>query len=113
MIDQKYQQCMDQCYECAIVCENCGSEMIRESGMKDMIRCIELTRVCAEVCRTAITIMSQSSQFAEQFCILCAEICQECSDECGKYKYKDHCQQCSEVCYECAQSCRELTGIGV
>lgn len=113
MLNPKYQQCMDECYECAIVCENCSSTLVREGSMKEMVRCIELTRVCAEVCRTAITIMSQSSQFAEQFCILCAEICQECSDECGKYKYRDHCQQCSDICYECAQTCRELTGIGV
>jgi hypothetical protein len=49
----------------------------------------------------------------EKFCLLCAEICKECGDECQKHVGMEHCQRCAEMCYRCAEECRRMAGMEV
>jgi hypothetical protein len=113
MTHEKYLECIEACNKCAIICEHCASECLREKNMNAMARCIELDRACSEACRSAVAIMSQGSEFSNRFCALCAEVCQACGDECSKHKNMEHCQACAETCYECAESCREMAGAAV
>jgi hypothetical protein len=53
--------------------------------------------------------MSRGSQFADDACRLCADICDTCGPECRKHKM-DHCQQCADACERCAEEFRQMVG---
>ena len=74
-----------------------------------MADCIRLDNDCAESCWTAAAFMSRSSQFAQEICRVCAEICEACGAECRKHKM-DHCQKCADACEACAEECRQMAG---
>ena len=58
MSHERFQSCIDACIACAIACEHCASECLKEEDVKMMVRCIELDRECASVCRSAAELMS-------------------------------------------------------
>lgn len=107
MSHEKYQKCIDLCNDCMVVCEHCATECLHEKDVKHMAHCIELDWACAEICRCTAALMSQGSEFAKQLCVICAEICQSCGNECSRHNM-NHCQRCAEVCFACAQACREM-----
>jgi len=72
--------------------------------------CIQLDMECAAVCYNAAQLMSLGSRKAEEFCRLCAEMCQECAAECGKHDNK-HCQECAKACRECAEECMHMAAV--
>lgn len=79
--------------------------------MQKMEKCIELDRYCADMCRMAAGFMARSDehtkQFVSKFCLLCAEICDACGNECAMHAH-DHCKACAEACKKCAEECRSM-----
>ena len=87
MITSKHlETCIDACNKCVTACEHCAASCLREPDINMMVRCIELDRDCADMCRLAVQLMSRGSAYAAKFCALCAEICQACGDECAKHQ---------------------------
>ena len=107
---EKWQACIEACLQCAAVCNHCASSCTQEDDVKMMARCIQLDMECAAICYSAAQLMSLGSSRAEEVCRICAQICQDCGDECGKHEMK-HCKECAEVCYRCAEECRSMTGV--
>src|SRR3546814_9908754 len=95
MTNSMFASCIQACSNCALVCETCASACLREDDVKMMARCIELDRDCADICRLAATLMSSESEFAKEFCALCAKICRACGEECEKHQV-EHCPERSE-----------------
>ena len=91
------------------MCETCASACLREDDVKMMARCIELDRDCADICRLAAILMSRESDYAKEFCALCAKICRACGEECAKHEM-DHCQECAKACMNCAEECERMAG---
>jgi len=110
MAHERYEACIEACEICAAECESCGVACLNEEEVKMMVRCIRLTRSCADMCKLAGQEMSRSSHFAEKICQLCAEICEACADECARHDV-DHCQRCAQACRDCAEECRVTAGI--
>jgi hypothetical protein len=110
MAHQQHQSCIEACTACAQECEHCADACLRESNVGKMAECIRLDRDCAEACWGAAAFMSRGSQFAQDFCRVCAEICEACGAECRKYKM-DHCQRCADACERCAEECRKMAGV--
>ena len=102
-----YDECIDACNACADACEKCATACLAENDLKMMVDCIRLDRDCADACRLAAALMSRGSQFARQFCDLCAALCDACGQECEKHR-ADHCQRCAAACRACAQQCRRM-----
>lgn len=107
MAHEKYQSCIDACYECAAACDHCATACLNEDDVKAMARCVALDIDCAQACRTAAASMARDSEFAQQICKLCADICEACGKECAQHKY-DHCQECARACETCAEECRKM-----
>jgi hypothetical protein len=78
----KWQSCIDACMRCAEACEFCATSDLKEQDVKMMASCAQMNRQCAAVCWTSASLMSMDSQFAKQFCILCADVCDACAQEC-------------------------------
>ena len=72
-----------------------------------MAGCIELDMQCAAICSAAAQLMSLGSSQARQVCLICAEICEACGNECSKHQTL-HCQECAGICKQCADECRQM-----
>lgn len=109
MSHEQFQSCIEACVRCAEECEHCATACLQEKDVKQMARCIQLDRDCAEICWAAAGYMSRGSDFAQEICRVCADICDACGDECNKHDM-DHCQRCAEACHQCAEECRRMAG---
>ena len=107
--NEKYQSCIDACFDCAESCEYCTTCCLREQDVKMMTRCIQLNRDCVNICLTAAVFMSRESEHVEQICKVCADICEACAQECEKHTDMDHCQKCAKTCRKCADECRRMS----
>ncbi|MDQ3873618.1 MAG: four-helix bundle copper-binding protein [Thermoproteota archaeon] len=103
-----WQSCIDACMRCAEACEFCATlDLKEEEDIKMIASCAQMNRQCAAVCWTSAVLMSMDSQFAKQFCNLCADICDACAQECEKHDV-DHCKKCAQACRSCAEECRKM-----
>jgi hypothetical protein len=107
MAHQQHQACIDACNACAAACDHCATACLQEQDVKMMARCIALDMDCAAICRLAAGYMARGSEFAKELCLLCAQVCQACGDECSKHQH-DHCQACAQACLRCAEECRRM-----
>ena len=105
-----YRDCIEACLRCAAVCNHCASSCTQEDNVKMMARCIQLDMECAAICYAAAQLMSIGSERSQELCRICAEICEECGNECGKHQ-TEHCRECAEMCHHCAEECRRMAGV--
>jgi hypothetical protein len=75
-----------------------------------MAECIRTDRDCAEICWSTAAYLSRNSQFIQDICRLCADVCDACGQECRKHEM-DHCQECADECERCAEECRQMAGV--
>jgi len=107
MENNQYKDCIKACLKCAMACEVCAAACLREEKVQMMTRCIELDRDCADICRLAATLMARQSDYVKEFCRLCAKVCRDCAEECGRHQV-EHCQRCAEMCCACAEECEKM-----
>ncbi|MGI8950518.1 MAG: four-helix bundle copper-binding protein [Chitinophagaceae bacterium] len=103
-----YQSCIEACLKCASICNHCASSCTQEEDVKMMARCIQLDMECSAACYAAAQLMSLGSNQAKEICMICAQLCDDCGNECGKHKHMEHCQECAESCRKCAEECRKM-----
>jgi hypothetical protein len=108
MSHEKFQQCIEACNNCAVICDHCTMSCLSEKNVQHLTRCIELNLDCASACRVAVEFMSKGSEYADRYCQLCADICNACAEECEKHADMEHCRHCAEVCRQCAEACMEM-----
>jgi hypothetical protein len=104
---QDYKNCIEACLNCVAACNHCSSSCLKEPNAKMMADCIRLDMECAIVCYNAAQLMSLGSSKADEFCRLCAEICNDCAEECSKHD-NEHCKKCAEACHICAEECMQM-----
>lgn len=112
MNHHEHRNCIDACIQCAQECEHCTDACLGEKDIKEMAACIRLNKDCAEICWSAAALMSRGSQFAQEVCRICTEICDVGGAECRKHSV-DHCQRCADACEGCADECRRMAGAAV
>lgn len=110
MAHRQFKSCIEACYACAEACDHCAQACLQEQDVKALARCISLDIDCAEICRMAAGYMARDSQHVSAICGLCAEICDNCGDECSRHTGMEHCQRCAEACRRCAEECRRMAG---
>ncbi len=110
MSHEQYQSCIEACVACAQACEHCANACLGEKDVAKMAECIRHDRDCAEICWLASAWMSRGSQFAEELCRVCADVCDACGRTCRQHKM-DHCQACADACEQCAEACRRMAGV--
>lgn len=107
MDEMNFQSCIDACNACANACDFCAGACLKEEDVKAMAGCIASDLDCAQICRTAASMMARDSAHVAAICQLCADICRACAAECGKHEM-DHCQQCALACRNCAEECERM-----
>ncbi len=111
MSQEKFQSCIDACRACAIACDRCATACLHEDNLKMMVKCIHLDRECAEICSSAVRVMSMGGKFSPEICQICEDICEACASECEKHAEMEHCKECAEACRTCAEECREMASV--
>lgn len=107
MSHHQHANCIEACDQCASSCDHCSTACLQEPNVSEMTRCIQLDMDCADICRLTSALMARNSTNMQPACLLCAQICDACADECDKYAY-DHCQECAKACRRCAEECRKM-----
>ena len=102
-----YKACIEACLKCAAICDHCASSCTKEDDVKMMARCIQLDLECSAICYAAAKLMSLGSEYSNQICSICADICEACGTECANHN-NEHCKECSEACFACAEECRRM-----
>jgi hypothetical protein len=103
-------ECIDACLACHKVCigtamTHCleeGGEHVRPQHFRMMID-------CAAICATTADFMLHKSQFYRELCGLCAIVCAECANDCGKLGGM---QDCITACGRSAEACAAMAGDG-
>lgn len=109
MNHEKFQSCIDACYDCATESKHCSNACLEEKDVRDLAHCIKLNSDCAATCVLSAKLMSGDSEFAIQMCELCAAICYACAKECEKHEKLEHCKKCADACRHCAKQCRMMS----
>ena len=104
-----YESCIEACQACAVACSHCAGACLQEADVAQMARCIALDLDCAALCELAAAAMARGSEHAQAICALCAQICDDCGDECAKHTAMAHCRACADACRRCAGECRRMS----
>lgn len=107
-INETVQSYIDACVSCAIECEHCATECLKADDINVVpMRCIELTRQCAAVCRGASELMAIGGEYSSLLFDACARICKACAEECEKHN-AEHFQHCATECRACVEECKKM-----
>jgi hypothetical protein len=102
-------ECMRNCLECAGVCLETIPQCLQAGGKHAAPDHIMMLINCARICSTSAEFLVSGSKQHVYTCGACAEICQECSDDCARTGGEDFMRRCAEVCKRCAESCRAMS----
>ncbi len=100
-------ECLAACAACAAAAENCATHCLRTDAPKEMARIISLARTCADVCQLTSRLLAQESEFVQEYCALCAEVCHMLREECLKQPAVTCCQRCAEIALRCDKACQQ------
>lgn len=109
MLTKDLQPCIENCTQCHQICLRQVSRCLGKSGDHARPEHIRLLRDCAEICQTSANFMLRYSPLHPLTCGVCAEICEQCAQECSNMSDGDFMQECIEMCRRCAASCKEMS----
>lgn len=108
MLDQRMQECVQECNRCHNICLETISHCLELGGKHAEPSHIRLLMDCAEICQTSANYMLRMSDFHGQTCGVCAQVCDSCAEDCERLGDDDMMQRCAEACRSCARSCSEM-----
>ena len=103
-------QCIEVCVLCEQTCSACADACLGEDDLPVLRRCIRLNLDCADICSTAVKMLSRQQQpepgVIAGLLELCATICALCAQECGRHHH-EHCAVCAEMCSRTEDECQQ------
>jgi hypothetical protein len=102
-------ECIRNCTECHTICMKTVIHCLGVGGKHADQAHIRMLLDCAQICATSADFMTRGSPLHRLTCGACAEICQQCADDCERMAGGDQQMlQCVEMCRRCAASCRDM-----
>jgi hypothetical protein len=104
--DPAMQECITACLDCYQTCTSMAMNHCLMLGGEHVAKDhFTLMMACAEMCRTSAHFMLIGSPHHKLTCAACAEICDQCADDCERLGDMD---DCVAACRACAESCRRM-----
>ena len=101
--------CIKYCTNCHSLCTVTAMHCLHLGGPHAAPEHIRLLLDCAQICRTSADFMLRGSPLHERTCGVCAEVCQQCAEDCERVGGGDQqMKQCADACRRCAESCRKM-----
>jgi hypothetical protein len=107
--DEDRQECIDNCTDCAQVCEQMVTHCLSKGGPHSAPEHIRLLIDCANICQTSAGFMLRGSPLHHLTCGACAEVCTACADDCEKMNDDEMMNECIEICRRCATTCEAMS----
>jgi hypothetical protein len=104
------QECIENCLACYQICLQTIEQCLRKGGEHAKPEHIRLLSDCAEICQTSASFMLRGSDNHTDICRVCADLCDECATECGRFG-EEFMKRCADICQRCAESCRKMAQI--
>lgn len=98
------------CFACEESCSSCADACLGEESPSEMVRCIRLDLICADVCGAmgrALSRQGTPAAAVAQLLVTCRAIAEECATECARHDH-EHCQLCADACRACVDACSAL-----
>ena len=109
--DEKTAQCINDCMDCAAICDETTSYCLKMGGKHAEATHIRLLMDCGKICGTSADFMLRESEFNNGVCGVCAQVCDACAKSCEEFGDDKVMQDCSKVCRTTAESCRQMSGM--
>ncbi|HEX2203321.1 MAG TPA: hypothetical protein VHG91_08485, partial [Longimicrobium sp.] len=78
----QYHDCIAACVECLAACEAAAGQCLQEEpATAARVRCIRLSRDCAEACALAVRVMAYGEGSVAEVARMCARLADACADE--------------------------------
>lgn len=107
---QILQECIQQCRECAQVCNRTSWHAYRQAGGNpQMQRVQQLAGDCQAFCDLAARMIERNSPLMVDSCQACENACTQCAEACEQAGLQD--QQlaaCARKCRQCADACKRM-----
>ena len=103
--------CTEACIDCASTCSACADACLGEPRVLELVACIRLNLLCAEVCATTARALSTHppGELLRSLLDSCRIACGQCGLECQRHaQMHDHCRVCADACRVCERACRTL-----
>ena len=108
-MSQEMQQCIQNCHDCQNVCLATVPHCSQMGGEHASASHIKTLLACAKICNTSADFMVINSPFHTRVGAVCAEVCDQCAQECENMANGDEqMTACAEACRRCAKSCHEM-----
>lgn len=111
MQDSDMARCISNCLNTQRACLEAISHCLEEFGTAHSGEHIQLMQACVETCNLSVRLMSMNSDFHQQACELCFEVCRACAEECERYADNEVMQRCAKACRQSELSCRGMAGM--
>lgn len=91
---------------CSLFCTSCADACAAEEmDMRACIRtCLDCADICAATARLAVRRSAQNIEMLRAQMETCIRACQLCAEECEQHDH-EHCRLCAVMCRECADDC--------
>jgi hypothetical protein len=104
-------RCIAECQNCHNVCVETITHCLQKGGEHAGEAHIRLMLDCVEICQTSANFMLRGSEAHGRVCAICSIICEQCAQDCARFKDDAHMVRCAETCRLCAESCRRMAGM--
>lgn len=105
------QMCIQNCVQCAQVCEQMIQHCLSKGGMHSEPSHIRLLQDCADICAVSAKFMMRESKLHPKTCGVCAEACLVCAEDCDRMSDDEMMKMCADVCRRCAESCQKMSSM--
>lgn len=105
--DAHLDACATLCAECAMTCKRTFfTHCLPTGGPHVRASHVQLLTDCIAACQVAADFLARRSSRHVATCGLCAEVCDQCAQECASLGGME---ACAETCRRCADSCRRMS----
>lgn len=101
----RQQHLLDALNTCAAACNECFISSLTGSLDKSLVRSIQLSRDCADLCQLVASFVARGSEHVQYLLRECAELCRVCADEVTQHP-QSHCRLCTDACRQAEDACR-------
>lgn len=91
---------------CIHYCNYCANACLNDNDVQEMVDCMRMNHVCAEVCGTLSHLLMTDYKDIRELMEYCIRTCERCAEECEKHD-QQHCKECAKACRECVEACRK------
>lgn len=110
-LGEQIRECIPKCLDCRSICMKAVDHYARLKSANTRCPDIRSLLNCSEICATAARFMLRGSEFGEQLCLLCAEVCKSCAEQFNPVGCDAEIEACAAACRECAECCERIAGV--